>query len=339
MLKQTNKSVTKLILVAFITVIFTFSAVGCASQAKITPSEAKSIQYETFDNGLISIKIPKGWKVAVCGDYIHYTFRVYNPNNPLYQIFNTLKFEGFNKSYESKKKWNDLYGTSGTLSNMPIVNPQTTQGFYSIYSQIAALNPDCDLPDIKNFAAIESFGKSVFGGEVLRASFTDSKGNVGEGIFTASVMDPGSYMISGVDMYPLNVYNAMGISAPKAMLVEWEQILLECLSTLKYSDSFIKGFNSQEDAQLSAIIKNSTIYNQISDGIMDSWEKRQTSYDVISQKNSDATLGYDRIVDTKTGETYKADTGWIDTYKGKRYELITDDSLYTVPVSGYIESK
>ena len=33
-------------------------------------------------NDLISLKIPKGWKVEVpLVDYIHYTFKVYNPNN------------------------------------------------------------------------------------------------------------------------------------------------------------------------------------------------------------------------------------------------------------------
>lgn len=33
---------------------------------------------------------------------------------------------------------------------------------------------------------------------------------------------------------------------------------------------------------------------------------RQNSYDIISQKQSDATLGYEHVYDTETNEIYKA---------------------------------
>ena len=70
--------------------------------------------------------------------------------------------------------------------------------------------------------------------------------------------------------------------------------------------------------------------------IMDSWEKRNNSYDIISQKQSDATLGYERVYDTETGDVYKAYNGFTDDYKGDRYKSITDD-MYTSTISGYIE--
>ena len=70
--------------------------------------------------------------------------------------------------------------------------------------------------------------------------------------------------------------------------------------------------------------------------IMDSWEKRNNSYDIISQKQSDATLGYERVYDTDTGEIYKAYNGFTDDYKGDKYKAITDD-MYTSAIDGYIE--
>ena len=70
--------------------------------------------------------------------------------------------------------------------------------------------------------------------------------------------------------------------------------------------------------------------------IMDSWEKRNNSYDIISQKQSDATLGYERVYDTETGDVYKAYNGFTDEYKGNRYQAVTDD-MYTKTISGYIE--
>ena len=74
----------------------------------------------------------------------------------------------------------------------------------------------------------------------------------------------------------------------------------------------------------------------MSDMIMDSWENRNNSYDIISQKQSDATLGYERVYDTETGEIYKAYNGFTDDYTGERYKTITDD-MYTESISGTIE--
>ena len=54
---------------------------------KIVESENSKIEYEKYDNGLVSLEIPKGWKVEVAPvDYIHYSFKVYNPNNKNYML-------------------------------------------------------------------------------------------------------------------------------------------------------------------------------------------------------------------------------------------------------------
>jgi hypothetical protein len=116
----------------------------------------------------------------------------------------------------------------------------------------------------------------------------------------------------------------------------WQPILDYCLSTLEFSDTFVKGFNREEASILTTIQANQKTYDQISDMIMDSWNKRNNSYDIISQKQSDSTLGYERVYDTETNEVYKAYNGFTDEYSGNRYKPITDD-MYTVSISGYIE--
>lgn len=73
------------------------------------------------------------------------------------------------------------------------------------------------------------------------------------------------------------------------------------------------------------------------DGIMSSWDSRNKSIDIISQKQSDATLGYERVYDTRTKEIYRAAKGFTSSYKGKEYKPVTDDNMYTTPISGYIE--
>ena len=166
-----------------------------------------------------------------------------------------------------------------------------------------------------------------------------------QGLFTANVMSAGSYYINTdifnlfsekVDVFPLNVYHIVIMTAPDEDFNNWQGILDYCLSTLTFSDEFLRGFNNEESTLVSTIKANQQVYNEMSDMIMDSWEKRNNSYDIISQKQSDATLGYERVYDTETNEVYKAYNGFTDDYTGERYKSITDD-MYTAPISGYIE--
>ena len=60
---------------------------------------------------------------------------------------------------------------------------------------------------------------------------------------------------------------------------------------------------------------------------------------MLSQKRSDATLGYERVQDTETGEFYRAENGFTDWYHGTRYRPATESSAYLSPVSGYINWK
>ena len=178
---------------------------------------------------------------------------------------------------------------------------------------------------------------------MLRASFKDANGKDGEGIFTAYVYDVGPYyvsenIISGkqIDIQYLNVYDTIFITTPKDELIDWQDTLNTICSSLEFTDSFINGFNKEQDAVMNNFQKIRAIGNEISDGIMDSWNKRNTSFDIMSQKQSDATLGYERVYDTETNEVYKAYNGFTDNYDGERYKPITDD-MYLKKTSGTIE--
>lgn len=107
---------------------------------------------------------------------------------------------------------------------------------------------------------------------------------------------------------------------------------------MKFTDIFMNEVQSQLDTQMKTFNNIRSICNEISDGIMDSWEKRSASFDIMSQKQSDATLGYERVYDTETNEIYKAYNGFTDDYDGKRYKSISDD-MYTKGIDGYIEKK
>ena len=313
-------------------------------KVKIKESETKNIKFTNFDNGLVKIKVPEGWKVDVIGDYIHYTIKAYDPTCESRQLFFNLKTEGYNKS-EDAKNWQKKYYPNDMFAKNPVIATKTTEGFYKIFSELGPLNntDKFTFPVIDNFTVVDNLGVAALGGDVLRATFKDKSGKEAEGLFSAYVYDAGSYYVtenflSGkkIDIYYLNVYDALILSAPKDEFIEWEDTLNTMASSLEFTDTFLNGFNAQQDAVMKNFQNVRSICNQISDGIMDSWEKRSKSYDIMSQKQSDATLGYERVYNTETGEIYKAYNGFTDDYDGKKYKAITDD-MYTEKTSGYIE--
>ena len=314
------------------------------TNVKIVANEVSKIELEEYKTDLFSINKPKGWKVETIGDYIHYTIKIYNPENPTYQFFFNMKTEGYNKS-EDAKKWQQTYYPNNMFAKTSVIATKDTEGFYKIFNDLGTLNNTSTFtfPTLSDFTVSENLGKGSLGGDMLRATFKDSNGKEGEGIFTAYVYDAGPYyvyenIISGkqIDIQYLNVYDAIFITTPKGEFVDWQDILNSVASSLVFTDTFINGFNNQQDAVMKNFQQIRAIGNQISDGIMDSWNKRNKSFDIISQKQSDATLGYERVYDTETGDIYKAYNGFTDEYNGNRYKPITDD-MYTKKTSGYIE--
>ena len=313
-------------------------------KVKIVDSENKNIVLEDYSTNEFKIKKPKGWKVDVLGDYIHYTIKVYNPERPTYQFFINLKTEGYNKSEEAKR-WQQKFYPNDIFAKASVIEDKTTEGFYKIFNDLGTLNNNATFtfPTLTDFTVIENIGKGVFGGDVLRASFKDAEGKDAEGLFTAYVYDAGPYYVSEdflstkqIDIYFLSVYDAIFYTAPKDDFINWEDTLSTVASSLEFTDTFVNGFNNQQDAVMKNFQNIRNVGNQITDGIMDSWEKRNKSYDIMSQKQSDATLGYERVYDTETNEVYKAYNGFTDDYSGKRYKSITDD-MYIDKVVGYIE--
>ena len=319
-------------------------------EVTIVRSETSKIKYEKYDNGLVSLDIPSGWKVEVAPvDYIHYSFKVYNPKNKDYWFLFGLKQEGFLKSELARKTFAKYY-PDAMFSKLAPVNPQTTESFYKVWTKNVKLSNQTELktnyfPYLNQFKVIEKLGKSMLGGDILRASFTNDDGKAMQGLFTSSVMSSGTYMLNTdpfnlaskqVDVAPLNVYHIILMTAPDAEFNNWQSVMDHCIGTIAFSQDFVGSFNSEEKQLKSTIIANQKIYDGISDMIMDSWEKRNNSYDMISQKQSDATLGYERVYDTETGDVYRAYNGFTDDYSGNRFQSVTDD-MYTKPIEGYIQ--
>ena len=305
------------------------------------PSSLDLVPYSCVD---FNMNIPKGWVVEEAPTYagMFHILRVYDPNNPINQIVMMPKAEPFFPSDDVRQIFgmnNAIYGLCPVLSNV------STQGVFEVFTQyVTALEANevynsVSLPHIENFNVLESFASNSnlssvsVSSEVLRATFTQN-GVEGEGMFTADVVPFALELGTGYYM----IYNLCFITAAKDDFQNLANALNKSLGSLEYSDVFVSSAMNQSDQQVVTSQNLSRIASETSDMIMSSWENRNASFDIMSQKQSDATMGYERIQDTQTGEIIKIDNGFIGNYDGTRYTQITD-AQYAEPVDKVVHIK
>ena len=243
-------------------------------------------------------------------------------------------------------------GNYNMMAAAPVLSPASTENFFKIFNSYAtfaktyeASYSSFEFPSFGSFKAVESFASNssmksqAISPALLRATFTDGSGKSGEGLFTADVVDFSGNTASGfgIDAGFYMVYNIAAITCEKNSLIEWKDILCQSLSSIDYTQSYVNSAIQQSNESTANAMQIRNELSSISDGIMDSWEKRNTSQDIISQKQSDATLGLERIYDTEKDEIYMAKNGWSDSNKDERFQLVTDDSMYLKATSGTIE--
>ena len=322
---------------------------------KIVENEVNKLTLEDFSNSAFSMKKPNGWTVETGGIDVFYTIRVYDPQNTNNQIYLMLKMQPLLKTEAGKRSWQNYYNMSGNNSQyklfadaVVLANP-TTEEFYKKFDEIAAyasaIEPSFStikFPKFSNFTKQEEFEstagmKSVaLDSKVLRGTFTGDNSKQGEGLFMASIVNFGNNYLGGVDTSYYMVYDIMAITSEKDKFIDYKEILLESINSIKFSDSYVKQTIDNGNAQTKQALALNASIQRAFDSYMSAWENRQTTYDIMSQKQSDAILGYERVYDTETNDIYKAYNGFTDEYDGERYKSITDN-MYTEKTSGYIE--
>ena len=157
------------------------SAAPVEAGLKITKNKAASARLTEYDNGLISLKVPEGWMVEVPQvDYIHYSFRVYDPDNMNYMFLFSLKTEGFLKSEAARQQYRSLY-PDALFSKLAPIDPQTAEAYFKVWNTNAEYSNTEELkynyfPYMYDFTVVENMGAGPFGGDVLRATFTNADG-------------------------------------------------------------------------------------------------------------------------------------------------------------------
>ena len=322
---------------------------------KIVANEASKLTLEEYKTDNFTMKKPTGWTVETGGTGIFYVIRVYDPQNTNNQVYLMLKVQPLLKNTSAKTSWQNYYSMSGNNSQYKlfadavVLDNPTTEGFYKKFDEIStylsSLEPTLStmkFPKFSNFTKIEEFESSAsmksvaLDSKVLRGTFTGENSKEGEGLFMASVVNFGNQYQGGVDMGYYMIYDIMSITSAKDEFIDYKDILLESVNSIEFTDSYVKQTIDDSNAQTQKALELNASMQKAFDSYMSAWENRQISYDIMSQKQSDATLGYERVYDTDTGEIYKAYNGFTDDYQGNKYQSITDN-MYTEKTSGYFE--
>lgn len=323
---------------------------------KIRENEVRQLTLEDYSTDVFSMKKPTGWTVEGAGIGVFYAIRAYDPQNTNNQVFLMVKIQPLLKSDSAKSTWQNYYNLTGgnvqykVFADAVVLNNPTTEGFYNKFGEITSyvnsIEPTLSsfkFPTFNNFTKQEEFDstasmKSVaLDSKVLRAIFKGDNGKDGEGLFLASVVDFGSGQYqAGVDMSYYMVYDIMSVTSEKDKFIDYKDILLQTVNSINFTDSYVKTTIDNSNAQTQKALELSASIQRAFDSYMSAWENRSKSYDIMSQKQSDAMLGYERVYDTENGDIYKAYNGFTDDYDGERYKSISDN-MYTEPTYGYID--
>ena len=329
------------------------------NKVNIEKTNAELLEEHLVDynhEGIFSVTAPGTWEVSTGSYDMFYWIHIYDPNNENLQVFTLIEATSILKNQKAKDYYQyvlNITGNSyvyGAPANAIVLEPATTENFYQIFMDYCAFVNTYEptyagfsFPQIANFETIESFDINdiytpvALDNKLLHASFDNPLTmEKGEGLFTAAVTEGLVMTDPGYDCGYYNVYNVTGISAPYGMLNEYEDILRRIVGSIRYSDEFIDTCSQNQGN----ILKSASYVNQImqetSDIITEGWNARQKSYDVISQKYSDATLGYERVRDINDPEKiYRAYNGFMDSEFSEGFELVNDDD-YSKEISGYI---
>ena len=320
---------------------------GTGRNLRVKPSEVSGVKYVKYRDptGFFTMDIPRGWKVKTGLkpdgklDLISYAITAYDPAHPERELYYNLNNALGVKSQEAHDWYVRSYGANSYFAQMPVLKQLSTAGFFD------AMGP---YYGFRQFKVLESIGRTKLGGDLVVAECTSTRnGKPLQGLFHAVVQSM-TYMVqrnpfnlrSGqVDVGVVTEFTIISETAAKEDFIDWQPVLDHCLSSI----AFTAEFHKRRRAAWAQLMGNAAYIaqtgDQISDMIMDSYKRRNASYDVLSQKRSDATLGYERVQDTETGDYYRAENGFTDWYDGKRYRPATENAAYTSPISGYINWK
>ncbi len=285
---------------------------GIDATLTVTSGAWNNIQWQNFSHQYATLQIPQGWKAEVVD---------------LYQDGSTGS--GTMVSVKSPDEsvmiaYIDFYCIPQMMMSAPTVESFLTDVVVAANKgkiQNFTITGTTQSDEQKQFMQTSESG--AYDAKIITAEH-EYNGKPYEGAYSAAITGK-NFPSSGVYM----AVSPISIDVPRGEMKNWEPVIGKILTSIQLTPACTARYKG---------VSGGSSGSSGSGSIMDSWNRRSESEDIMSQKRSDATLGQERVVDNYTGEIYKADNGFYEKYSsmgGQRYSPISD-SQYTNGYSGYI---
>ena len=323
------------------------------NDARGTPLNVKSapaveLDLQPYNGGFFSIDLPKGWVLEPVGEYENFGFHAYDPKNPARKIFYYGNMRYFLKSAAAKEAWATYlafggYADAQVYADALVLSPATTEQFFYTFNDYTEYAKKYgivhDFPTFNKLEIVDSMPRNspvsanCVDDSVVRALF-EQNGVPCEGLFGAGVANAMTAYMNNVDAGYYVVYYITGITAPADEFFQLQEKLSESLASFQFSLSYIQQGVQRINEGTELALETGRMLSEAAEANNQAWHERQRVYDALSQKRSDATLGYDRLYDTVSGEIYRAELGFYDEYNVHRDEY-ANPNLERVPDDGY----
>lgn len=306
-------------------------------------ARSSDLQLTSYDGGFFTIQIPYGWKIYTAGQCAQLAFVVRDKQDQLRQIF---FFGSVGPVYMSQQQkqidWNyaNMGGYPVTWIDMPVISPLTPQNFMRHFSDIASTRiaqefmPQVPRLDNLSVICVTEQPSMIYGGKtaLIRALFTKNQ-KVGEGLFLCTVAPflPFTGAPGGGNAYGFMV---SGITATKREFPIVLRILARSMASFNVNPTYVNQCINASQAAFRQIVKAGQTLREVSDLIIKGWEDRNKRYDIIAEKRSDSILGFKRVYDPDTKETYQVDPEFWHQYKLNRGRFRMNN-LRVIPNNNY----
>ena len=223
---------------------------------------------------------------------------------------------------------------------MPVVSPLTTAAFFTRFEQIAKSRIGkaymSKLPRFSGFHVLAQQAVPsplTIGTTSLVTGYFVQGGVPCEGQFLATVA-PYMAFVNGPGGGTGIAGHVVAITAPVSEFAGLEDDLAACVDSFRMSDDYVRAGIAQSRENFRGVMKAGQTLREASAIVTDGWNARNKTLDIVAQKRSDATLGYERLYDPSTGDVYRVENGFVDRYEADRNAYDMND-LRALPSEDY----
>ena len=298
----------------------------------------------SWTDGAVSINLPAGWNVFTGGECATKSILARDAFSELKQVFYFSEAGPVYTSQE-RKVWDYNYmqmgGDNMPWFESPLVNPLTAENYLMNFSALALTSffqqafprvpiiTDVEIISSEKIANQPAYATDA---KLIRAEFQQNNKS-GEGYFYIITADIGMGWGYGM-MF-------IGMTAPKGLLDLITPSLKKSLESYTISQGYVNACIQAQNKAAAGALEAGKILSETSDTIMDVWNSKLESEQRMSEKQSDATLGYSRLYNPETDEVYEITPEFYDYYQthGNEFQMnyleeLPDDKWGYAPLNG-----